>query len=184
MIEWLSSNYDIGINAIILNYIKTSSGDELLSKTVIIPEEVEKAKTDKRKFKILMSDEAGNYSLEELKELLIKYLSKDLYSARRIKNVVLPFLLKNKTATRGELKKEFVKAGVAKDESQAGYFLPLISNQLGQKRKDYLRQIIGYEYPNYSWEKDNFTLKEEYRDLVKDLLVELNEENNTTEKSL
>ena len=176
MIEWLSSNYDIGINAIILNYIKTSSGDELLSKTVIIPEEVEKEKIDKRKFKILMSDEAGNYSPEELKELLIKYLSKDLYSARRIKNVVLPFLLKNKTATRGELKKEFVKAGKAKDESQAGYFLPLISNQLGQKKKDYLRQIIGYEYPNYSWEKDNFTLKEEYRDLVKDLLIELNEE--------
>ena len=184
MIEWLSSNYDIGINAIILNYIKTSSGDELLSKTVIIPEEIEKAKSDKKKFKILMSDEAGEYSLEELKELLIKYLSKDLYSARRIKKVVLPFLLKNKTATRVELKKEFVKAGVAKDESQAGYFLSLISNQLGQMKKDYLRQIIVYEYPNYTWEKDNFLLREEYREMIEDILTELKEDDNTIEKSL
>ena len=96
----------------------------------------------------------------------------------------MPFLLKNKTATRGELKKEFVRAEVAKDESQAGYFLSLISNQLGQKKKDYLRQIIGYEYPNYSWEKDNLSLKEEYRDMVEDILNELKKENNTMEKIL
>jgi len=175
MIEWLSSNYDISINAIILNYTKTSSGDELLSKTVIISEEVEKAKSEKRKFKILMSDEPGEYSDEELKDLLKKYLSKDLYSARRIKNVVLPYLLKNKIATRSELKQELVKTGIAKDEGQSGYFLSLISNQLGQKKKDYLRQIISYEYPNHPWEKDNFTIREEYRDLVINILNELNE---------
>ena len=175
MIEWLSSNYDISINAIILNYTKTSSGDELLSKTVIISEEVEKAKSEKRKFKILMSDEPGEYSDEELKDLLKKYLSKDLYSARRIKNVVLPYLLKNKIATRSEIKKELVRTGIAKDEGQSGYFLSLISNQLGQKKKDYLRQIISYEYPNHPWEKDNFTIREEYRDLVINILNELNE---------
>ena len=184
MIEWLSSNYDIGINAIILNYIKTSSGNELLSKTVIIPEDVEKAKTDKKKFKVLMSDEPGDYSPEELKDLLIKYLSKDLYSAKRIKNVVLPFLLNNKTTTRGELKKEFVKKGEADNESQAGYFLSLISNQLGQKKKDYLRQVIDYNYPNYSWEKDNFSLKEGYQEMIREILNELKEDNNIETKSL
>ena len=183
MIEWLSSNYDMGINAIVLNYIKTSSGDELLSRTVIIPEEVEKAKSDKKKFKILMSDDPGEYSNDELKDLLVKYLSKDLYSARRIKNVVLPYLLEHKMATRGELKKELVKAG-AKGETQAGFFLSLISNQLGQKKKDYLRQIISYEYPNYPWEKDNFTIKEEYRDMVNDILSELKEKDEAIEKTL
>lgn len=176
IIEWLSSNYDLGINAIILNYIKTSSGDELLSKTVIIPEEVEKAKIDKRKYKILMSDEPGNYSDEELKDLLIKYFSKDLYSARRIKNVVLPFLLKNKLASREELKKEFVKVKEAEDTNRAGYFLSLISNQLGQQKKDYLRQIISYEYPNYPWGKDNFKLKEEYREMIESILNILNKD--------
>ena len=183
MIEWLSSNYDMGINAIVLNYIKTSSGDELLSRTVIIPEEVEKAKSDKKKFKILMSDDPGEYSNDELKDLLVKYLSKDLYSARRIKNVVLPYLLEHKMATRGELKKELVKAG-AKGETQAGFFLSLISNQLGQKKKDYLRQIISYEYPNYPWEKDNVAIKEEYRDMVNDILSELKEKDEAIEKTL
>lgn len=186
MIEWLSSNYDLSVNAIILNYIKTSSGDELLSKTVIIPEEVEKAKSDKKKFKILMSDEPGTYSNEELKDLLIKYFSKELYSVKRIKNVVLPYLLKNNIATREELKNEFVRTQAADDKSQAGYFLSLISNQLGQQKKDYLRQIISYEYPNYSWEKDNFRLKDEYREMVENILGELEEseeENKSKEEN-
>ncbi|MBG0765440.1 MAG: DUF91 domain-containing protein [Tissierellales bacterium] len=52
MIEWLSDNFDMAINAIILKYVKTSSGDELLSKTSIISEEIEKDKTSKRKYKI------------------------------------------------------------------------------------------------------------------------------------
>ena len=178
MVEWLSTNYDVGINAIILQYVQTSSGDELLSKTVIIPEEVEKAKTDKKKFKIPMSDEPGNYSEEDLKEELTKYLSKDLWSARRIKNIMLPFLLKKEKVTREELKKEFVRAGGADDENQAGYFIALISNQLGQEAKDYLRQIISYEYPNAPWEKDNFCLRKEYKDIVEQILEELKDVNN------
>lgn len=178
MIEWLSVNFDIGINAIIVKYIKTSSGDELLSKTVIIAEEVEKAKTDKKKFKIPMSDEPGSYSSEELQEALRKYLSSNLWSARRIKNIMLPFLLKNNKVTREELKKEFVRTDGADEEKQAGYFIALISNQLGQERKDYLRQIISYDYPNYPWEKDNFTIREEFKGLVKEVIDELKDVNN------
>lgn len=178
MIEWLSTNYDIGINAIILHYIRTSAGNELLSKTVIIPEEVEKAKTDKKKFKIPMSDEPGKYSDEDLKDALKNYLSKDLWSARRIKNILLPCLLEKEKITREELKKEFVNKGGAKDENQAGYFIALISNQLGQEVKDYLRQVISYEYPNYPWEKDHFSLRKDYRSLVEQVLEELKDTNN------
>ena len=36
------------LNAIILNYVKTSSIEELLLKTAIISKEVEKEKTDKK----------------------------------------------------------------------------------------------------------------------------------------
>lgn len=49
MIEWLSSNFNVNINAIILNYIKTTNGDELLSKTSIISEELEQERAAKRK---------------------------------------------------------------------------------------------------------------------------------------
>lgn len=170
MVEWLSSNYDLGINAIILNYSRTSSGNELLSRTVIIPEEIEKAKSNKKKFTIPMSDEPGNYELDKLKSLLEAYLNNNQYSTKRIKNVLLPALLTNSTLTREQLKKEFVRVGEAPDENKAGYFIALISGQLGQAKKDFLRQIIKYEYPKNAWEKDNFSIREEYKDFVRDLI--------------
>lgn len=170
MIDWLSSKYDLSINAIILQYVKTSSGNELLSRTVIIPEEVDKEKSNKKKFSIPMSDKPGEYEPEKLRELLTKYLNKKLYSAKRLRNIILPALLENQILTREELKKELVKSGEAENESQAGYFLSLISGQLGHEWKDYLRQVIDYNYPNYSWEKDNFSIRPEYKDLVRQIL--------------
>ena len=173
MIEWLSVNYDIGINAIILKYTRTSSGDEMLSKTAIISEEVEKDKMNKKKFTIPMSDEPGSYAEDELKDLLIKYLGGNLRSAKRLKTIMLPLLLKKGQINREDLKKEFVRVGEAKDETQAGKFISLISNQLGQKAKDYLRQVISYEYPEFEWAKDNFKLNESYRELVEEILAAL-----------
>lgn len=176
MIEWLSSKYDLAINAIVLNYVKTSSGNELLSKTVIIPEEVEKEKTNKKKFIIPMSDEPGNYEPDKLKELLNNYLNNKQWSSKRIRDIMLPFLLKKDKITREQLKKEFVRVGEATDENKAGYFIALISNQLGQAKKDFLRQIINYEYPKYPWEKDNFNIREGQKEFIESILNELKKE--------
>lgn len=170
MIEWLSSKYDLGINAILLNYVITSSGNELLSRTVIIPEEIEKEKSNKKKFTIPMSDEPGIYEPEKLKELLKNYLNNNQWSSKRIRDILLPVLLKKDKLTREQLKREFVKAGEAVDENKAGYFIALISNQLGQAKKDFLRQIIHYEYPKYHWEKDNFSVRPEYKELLKEII--------------
>ena len=173
MIEWLSVNFDMAINAIVLNYVRTSSGTEVLSRTVTIPEEIAKEKSNRRKFKIAMSDDPGEYDIDKLKQLLKNYFLKANYSANRIRNVLLPALLKRKTLSREQLKKEFVKTEEAPDESQAGYFIALISNQLGHAKKDYLRQILSYKYPDNSWTKDNFCLREGYKELVEELLNEL-----------
>ncbi|WP_373513446.1 hypothetical protein [Persicitalea sp.] len=176
MIEWLSEKYNLAINAIILHYTKTKSGDELLSRTVIIPESVEREKVNNKKYVIEMSDEPGNYDELELKKELKKYLSKNLYSSKRIRDYFLPVLLKNETVTRDKMRKEFVKMKAATDESQAGSFLSLISGQLGHQWKDYLRQVIYYEYPNNEWEKDNFSIRPEYKTLVQEVLDELSME--------
>jgi len=173
MIEWLSSNYSVGINAIVLKYIKTKNNEELLSRTVIIPEEIVREKTNKKKFIIEMSNEPGNYTPDKLKKQLKEYLSKDLYSSQRIKDFFLPVLLKRGIVTREQMRIEFVKMGAAEDESQAGYFLSLISSQLGHEWKDYLRQVISYEFPNNEWEKDNFKIRDEYKDLVEEVITEL-----------
>jgi len=179
MIEWLSDKFDVGVNAVILNYTKTSNGAELLSRTVSIPEEIAKEKSNKRKFKIEMSDEPGEYEDDKLYELLKKYFTQSNYSSDRIKTVLLPALLKKETLKRDQFKKEFVKAGEASDESQAGYFIALISNQLGHAKKDFLRQIINYEYPDNDWTKDNFSLRDGYKELVEKLLEELGSVNAT-----
>lgn len=173
MIEYLSSNFDMAINAIVLNYVKTSNGTELLSRTVTIPEDIAKEKSNKKKFKIAMSNEPGEYELDKLKELLRNYFIRANYSSNRIKNVLLPALLAKKSLTRDQLKKEFVKTGEAPDESQAGYFIALISNQLGHAKKDFLRQVIYYEFPNNHWTKDNFSLRDGYEKLVQELINEL-----------
>jgi len=173
MIEWLSDSYSVGINAVVLNYAKTRQGDAILSRMVIIPEEVEKQKANKKKFIIDMSNEPGTYDRDTLETKLTEYLSKNLWSSRRIRDYFLPTLLTKGQVTRDELRKEFVRLNAAPDESQAGYFLSLISSQLGHKWKDYLRQIIYYDFPNHPWEKDNFKIRDEYTELVARVLKSL-----------
>ncbi len=45
---------------------------------------------------------------------------------------------------------------------------------MGMQKNDFLRQVVDYEYPNYSWEKDNYHVRSEYQRLVKQILAELN----------
>jgi hypothetical protein len=172
MIEWLSNNYGVSINAIILKYIKTKKGEELIARTVIIPEEIEKERIRKRQFQVSMSDEPGNYDEEELKNLLRKYLSEDRTTPRRIREILLPLCLKHKVVTRDMVKKELISEGEAEDEGKAGIILTTISREIGIEKRNYLRQIIRYDKPN-PWEKENYRLVEDYKDLVKNVLKSL-----------
>jgi hypothetical protein len=173
MIEWLSDKYSVGINAVLLSYVKTAKGEEVLSRTAVISGEEEKQNVNRHKYIIEMSDSPGKYEIADLEIKLTEYLSNGLYSSQRLKDYFLPLLLEKGKVTREELRKEFVKRGAAPDESQAGYFLSLISGQLGHKWKDYLRQVVTYEYPNHSWEKDNFSINKEYVEMVKKVLEKL-----------
>ncbi|NMD04725.1 MAG: DUF91 domain-containing protein, partial [Deltaproteobacteria bacterium] len=63
MVAWLSNSYGVNLNAIILSYVKTKGGEELLTKTSVISEEIEQERRRKqKKFEIPMSDEAGTHS--------------------------------------------------------------------------------------------------------------------------
>ncbi len=183
MIEWLSDNFNVNINAVVLNYIKTLNGDELLARTSIISEEIELERVKKKKkFEIPMSDEPGSYDKDNLKELLTEYLSKDQVTSLRIRDVLLPVLLKKKTVTREQLKKEFLDFDKTVEASKVGYHLTTISTQLGMKKNDFLRQIISYEYPTYSWEKDNFSIRPDYHDFINSILEELKQKENANKK--
>jgi hypothetical protein len=184
MIGWLSDNYSVNINAVVLNYVKTKNGEELLTRTSVISEEIEQERVRRRKFQIPMSDEPGEYDDVQLRELLRRYLSQDLYSSRRMRTILLPVCLQRDKVTRDQLKQEFVNCGEAESVRQAGYFLSLISQQVGMEKNDFLRQIVGYGYPNNPWEKDNYRVKDEYRDLVAEVLEEFEQRSPEGEEGL
>jgi len=172
MIEWLSEKYNLSINAIILSYIKSKSGDELLTKTSIISEEIIEERIKTNKFKIAKSNQPGSYENEELKSHLIKYLSDKKITNQRIKNVLLPALLKSESLTREQLIQAFADAG--NEVTKIGNYISLISNQMDMEKNSFLRQVISYgKHPTRTWEKDNYSIKPEYKDLVTEVLSEL-----------
>jgi len=172
MIEWLATNYDVNINALLLKYFKTKSEDEMLARTAIIPEEIEKERIKRKQFQIIMSDEPGNYDDEELEELLVKYLKEDRKTPIRIKNILIPLILENNIVTREMIKKSLIKNNEVTDEGKAGIIITSISREIGLKNRDYLRQIIQYEKPN-PWEKENYKLVGKYKNLLKEILNEI-----------
>ena len=174
MIEWLSDNYGVSINAVILKYIKTKNGEECIARTMIIPEEIEKERTEKQRMqkRMLMSDEPGNYSDDELKNLLLQYLSENRPVPQRIREILLPLCLEHAVVTREMIKKELINRGEAHDDGGAGKILTTISREIGGAKRNYLRQILRYDKPN-PWEKENYRIPEEYKELVKDILSKL-----------
>lgn len=172
MIEWLS-DYDVSINAIVLHYVRTSSGDELLTKTAIISEVIEQEKIKRKRFRIPMSDEPGTYDDSQLRELLRSYLSQDLYTSHRIREVLLPACLQRDRVSREQLVQGILKSGETTDPSSAGRFVSLISLQIGKEKNAFLRQVIGYEYPDHVWQKDNYHIRQPYTNLVREVLQEL-----------
>jgi hypothetical protein len=73
---------------------------------------------------------------------------------------------------REKIKEELIKRGEAQEEGKAGLALTSISNALGFRERDYLRQVIQYDKP-YPWEKENYRLVNGYRELIKNLSDEL-----------
>jgi len=176
MIEWLSDNFNVNVNAVVLHYTKTVSGDELLTRTSIISEELEQERVKKRKkFTIPSSDEPGTYNEDALGAKLTHYLSRGMVTNQRILGVFLPILLDRKTVTRTELKTEYQKLVPEDEIPKVGYYMSMISGQLGREGNDFLRQVIAYEYPNHPWEKDNFSLRPEYRELVEEVISKLSD---------
>jgi hypothetical protein len=176
MIGWLSSKFNVSINAVILSYVKTTSGDELLTKTSIISEELEQERVKKqKKFQIPMSDDPGVYGSEDLRKLLKDYLARDRVTNQRLRDVMLPALLRKRMLSREELTGELIEHDPTLDTSKVGLNFASISSQMGMKKNDFLRQIVAYEYPNNAWEKDNFSLREEFKDLVRGVLDEIKE---------
>ena len=127
-----------------------------------------------------MSDAPGDYDEKTLKQKLVRYFSRNILSAQRMREVLVPACLRQETVTRQQLLDEFVAVYPDTDPSKMGYFASLISSQMGMEKRDFLRQVISYDYPRFKWEKDNYKLNDKYRSLVEEVLEEVNQ-NQTVE---
>ena len=201
MVEWLSDTYEVNINAVTLSYVKTRGTEEheLLMKTSIISEE--KITTLGTRRSRGRFDAPGNYDELEIKKLLIDYLSVNQVTNQRIRRILLPALLRieePQKLARVQLIDEFMRIPLEErsyistdqkyDESKAGIYLTLISSQLSMEKNDFLRQVIAYEYPRHSWEKDNFSIRKPegksleilgdggYRSMIAEVLEKLKNE--------
>lgn len=172
MIEWLSEAYSVAINAVVLKYVRTANGAEVLTRSAVISEEEEEARGAGRKFTIPMSDEPGAYPEDQLRVLLVEYLSRNLVTIGWIRDLLLPECLKEAKVTRDELK-DLVAQKESADARKVGLALTSLSSQLGRKENDFLRQVLVYGYPNHPWEKDDFFIRPEHRQLVSEVLEEV-----------
>jgi hypothetical protein len=172
MINWLSQN-DVVVNAIYLQYIMTATGDELLSKTAIISEDVEREIKTRHTLRET-SNSVGTYPLEALKEKLKRYFRnrKNRTVAIYIRDYFIPILLQKNVITREQLKQEFLTKEYASDLNEANQIVNQILRAIEIKGRDYLRQVVSYENPNDTSEKDNFSIRPEYKELVEKALTE------------
>ncbi|MDI9616143.1 MAG: endonuclease NucS [Methanothrix sp.] len=71
MIKWLSEHHDVNINAVVLSYVKTKGGDELLLRTVVINEDIARERIQeaqkKKKFTNLTPIDFMNKCVPELR---------------------------------------------------------------------------------------------------------------------
>jgi len=92
-----------------------------------------------------------------------------------MRKVLLPVLLRDGKASRDQLKDEFVNFGEADSVRDAGFFMSLISQQMGMEKNDFLRQVIGYDYhPDKPWLKEYYYIRDGYEDIVREVLNEVN----------
>lgn len=170
MINWLADEYQVPINALLLTYIVTSSGDELLARMAVIAEESERAIV-RKKLSFPTSDDPGTYGEDELRQRLAEYLSDSRPTPRRIRTVLFPLCLEAEPVTRAQIKQRLMDLGEANDDRQAGLVVGSISRELGLLRYDFLRQVVRWERPGNWWEKENYRIPDEYKDLVRSLLT-------------
>ena len=170
--EWTAIEIDLREKELITFAINrwSSSGNEFIARTKIIPEDVQKERITEPGNIIEQSDEPGNDELDELKHNLQRYLAKDSVTPQRIKKILLPLCLNNNIVTRDMIKKELMKREKI-SEGKAGIILTSISGEIGRANRDYLWHILEYENPR-PWEKENYKLKEEYKNLIKEILSE------------
>ena len=180
--KWLSEEYDLDIKCVRLAPFKDEKEDLFLISEVLIPtpglEEYIKKKTIKQRemravYRSPFSLEIGNFDKGELKEKLRETLTRKTELTPRFRAFLKILLSEGREFKREEIKEKLFSVGIGKNIGQTGRYLSNISQLLTKKSTPHLRQVIEFSGGSRSGEeKDNFKINPKYRQLLKEILDE------------
>jgi hypothetical protein len=168
IINYLSTTYDVDINAVTFQYFKDDGGEYIARMFLIEPTQTEVLKKSRRR----IIPPKGTFDISELKQRLEETVNHP--TKLRPKFICfLKFLLsEERIFGREEIKRELQKEGISKNERQAGTHLSNISAFILNPSNSHLQQIIDFEQIGWGM-KDNYRIVSEYRELVASVISDL-----------
>lgn len=185
---WLR-DYEIDIRCVKLIPYKEENNQLLLDSSIIIPtpeveDYIEKKISKQKEVRVIRASpfslEKGNFYKKTLKEKLKETFSRESDLTSRLIVFIKILLSEDKNFNRGEIKEKLFGSGVGKNIGQTGRYLSNISQFLTKKSTPHLRQIIDFTLPKgrEGEVKDNYKINPKYKELVEEVLNEIEKENN------
>lgn len=182
---WLR-DYEIDISCIKLTPYSDEEGNLFISPNKIIPLPEAKdylVKKEKKQKEIRQSKsssfslEKGNFAMDKLRKELKSSLTRNSILTPRVIEFLKIILLENRTYNREELKEALFKRNIGDSVGHTGRYLSNISQFLTKRSNPHFRQIITFETGGSIGEvKDNYRVLDEYRDLLGDVINEIENE--------
>lgn len=172
IIDYLTSTYEVSINAVTFQCFKDEN-DEYIARTFLIePDQRTITQTTKRGIRLVPPK--GNFDDVELKNMLKDTLNHKARITPKLVCFLNLLLSEDRTFGREEIKKKFRDEGISESERQSGTHLTNVSQIITGPSSSHLQQIIDYDKSGWNW-KDNYRINPKYRDLVSTVLNELKE---------
>ena len=189
---WLR-DFEIDIVCIKLTPFIDDDGSLFITSDVIIPlpeaanyiqKKETKTKKSKRKVESSFSLEKSDLLIDELEEELLYTLQLNTRITPRLIAFLEIISEEQKSFDREEIKKKLFEKGIGNHIGQTGRLLSNVSQYLTKKSNPHLRQIIEFDSGGAGGEvKNNYSLLDEYRDLMKKVLTQINDQNTESYES-
>ena len=181
---WLR-DYGIDVSCVKLTPYSDGNGNLFIvpNKIIPLPEAEDYLVKKEKKQKEVRQSKMSSFSLERseydddklMKELKLSLLRQSDLTPRVIEFLKI-ILTENRKFGREELKEKLFERNIGSDIGQAGRYLSNISQFLTKKSNPHFRQIISFETGGSTGEvKNNYYVIENYRELLKTVLKEINE---------
>ncbi len=178
---WLRES-EIDMQCIRLVPYRDHNGDCFIDPEIIIPlpeakdyiqKKESKQKGQRQTGRSTFSLEESNLEPAELKQKIAESLTRPSDLTPRLRAFLELVSQEDRPYNRDEIKQGLYEAGVGSDIGQAGRYLSNISQFLTKKLNPHLRQAVEFESGGTHGEtKNNYHIRTEYRDLVREALEE------------